>query len=77
MKAGASTGLVWPGVGSKNVRPVHGKMALGVMRCAGCGCLVDAGQVVKRCTDPQCCCRELPDKATVSVGTNMTTKLTP
>jgi hypothetical protein len=29
------------------------------MRCAGCGCLVDAGKVVERCGDPDCCCRDL------------------
>jgi hypothetical protein len=33
------------------------------MRCAECGCLVDAGRVVKRCDDPDCCCRDLPDKS--------------
>jgi len=32
------------------------------MRCAECGCLVDAGRVVARCGNPECCCRDLPDK---------------
>ena len=32
------------------------------MRCSECGCLVDAGQVVERCGDPECCCKDLPDK---------------
>ena len=33
------------------------------MRCAECGCLVDAGRVVERCGNPACCCRDLPDKS--------------
>ncbi len=33
------------------------------MRCAECGCLVDSGNVVERCHDPECCCKNLPDKA--------------
>ena len=32
------------------------------MRCAGCGCLVDAGDVVERCGTRECCCTDLPDK---------------
>jgi hypothetical protein len=32
------------------------------MRCAGCGCLVERGEVVERCDDPDCCCKDLPDK---------------
>jgi hypothetical protein len=32
------------------------------IRCAECGCLVDAGEVVERCENSRCCCRELPDK---------------
>ena len=33
------------------------------MRCAQCGCLVDAGQVVERCGDLDCCCcRDDPEK---------------
>lgn len=35
------------------------------MRCAECGCLVDAGQVVERCGRSDCCCRDLPDKSEV------------
>ena len=33
------------------------------MRCAECGCMVDAGRVVERCGNPDCCCRDLPDKS--------------
>ncbi len=33
------------------------------MRCAECGCLVDAGRVVERCGKPAGCCRDLPDKS--------------
>jgi len=33
------------------------------VHCAECGCLVDAGRVVERCGDPDCCCRDLPDKS--------------
>ena len=29
------------------------------VRCAGCGCIVDAGIRVSVCGDPNCCCREL------------------
>ena len=32
------------------------------MRCAECGCLVDAGLVIERCGDPDCCCKDVPDK---------------
>ena len=40
-----------------------GKRSLMEMRCAECGCLVDAGKVVERCDDPDCCCHNLPDRA--------------
>ncbi len=29
------------------------------VRCAGCGCIVEAGIRVSVCGDPNCCCREL------------------
>ena len=32
------------------------------VRCAECGCLVDRGKVVERCANPECCCKDLPDK---------------
>src|SRR6516225_5169475 len=38
------------------------------VRCAGCGCLVDAGEVVERCGDPECCCKDLPDKPSGSLA---------
>lgn len=37
------------------------------MRCAECGCLVDAEQVVERCADPECCCKDLPGAQTTEV----------
>jgi len=33
------------------------------MRCADCGCLVDRGEVVERCSNSECCCKDLPDKS--------------
>jgi hypothetical protein len=32
------------------------------MHCADCGCLVDRGEVVERCSEADCCCANLPDK---------------
>ena len=32
------------------------------IRGADCGCLVERGVVVERCENPDCCCRDLPDK---------------
>jgi hypothetical protein len=32
------------------------------IRCADCGCLVHRGEVIERCGDPDCCCKDLPDK---------------
>jgi hypothetical protein len=29
--------------------------------CADCGCLVDNGEIIKRCDKfPECCCGDLP-----------------
>lgn len=39
-----------------------GQWPLMEMRCADCGCLVDRGEVVERCGEPDCCCTNLPDK---------------
>jgi hypothetical protein len=51
----ALVGRVAPGLGGWNNGQVE-------MRCAECGCLVDARRVVERCSDPDCCCKDLPDK---------------
>ena len=32
------------------------------MVCAGCGCVVDSGVVVRRCGNAKCCCKDLPVK---------------
>jgi hypothetical protein len=40
--------------------------------CAECGCLVDSGEVVKRCRQPGCCCKDLPDRAVNLVVTEST-----
>jgi hypothetical protein len=34
------------------------------LRCADCWCLVDRGEVIERCSEPDCCCGNLPDKQT-------------
>lgn len=31
--------------------------------CAECGCLVDRGEVIRRCDTQDCCCKDLPDRA--------------
>jgi hypothetical protein len=41
------------------------------LSCAQCGCLVDSGEVVRRCGEPACCCKDLSDKAP-QVGAEMT-----
>ena len=33
------------------------------MTCTECGCLVDRGEVVRRCSTEECCCRDLPDRS--------------
>jgi hypothetical protein len=30
------------------------------MACADCGCIVDGGVRVATCSDPNCCCRDVP-----------------
>ena len=32
------------------------------MRCGEWGCVADRGGIVKWCADPDCCCKDLPDK---------------
>ena len=32
------------------------------IRCAGCRCVVDRGEVVERCGHRDCCCRDFPNK---------------
>lgn len=49
-----------PDEGSELVRGA--RMGAVEMRCADCGCLIDRGEVVERCADPDCCCKDLPDK---------------
>lgn len=38
------------------------------LHCASCGCQVEAGAVVQPCSDPDCCCQQLPRSATSAVG---------
>jgi hypothetical protein len=32
------------------------------MCCAECSCVVDRGEVTERCGNPECCCKDLPEK---------------
>jgi hypothetical protein len=34
------------------------------IRCADCGCVVDRGEIVERCGEPDCCCANLLQRAT-------------